>query len=166
MMLTIVKLQTMALTYAEICRGASPWVPLGNFMMDFFRNFPEQRAELVVDPIEEPTPLTTGLEADEDHVTELHKWAVFCAASVEYLCDLYDVDCPDWVHNPLYDVLPEPWYFAPMALKKPNVRARIEQQTPAAFARRNIYCGDRVFVDKREAAANHVLKRQQQLQSA
>lgn len=133
-----IELQTMAKSYKEICQGQRPWNPLGNFMNDFFGNFPDRREELVRDPIEEL----------EDATHEMHKWAAFCAASVEYLCEQYDLQCPDWVNDPTYTLL-EPWYDSPGA-EKPQVRERLQQKTPLAWTKRNIYCGNRVFWNKYE----------------
>lgn len=142
------RMQTLALSYAEIQSRVPgyPWVPLGNFMLDFFRNFPEERAELLADPIQAPAyglAFEWSAEAKEDH-----QWAVFCAASAEYLSQRYGLSCPSWAYDAAYSPLPEPWYFAPMAYKKEHVRERAERTTPLEFARRNIYCGDKVYVDK------------------
>lgn len=137
-MKTYIELQTMAMSYKEICEGQRPWNPLGNFMNDFFGNFPDRREELVKDPIEEP----------KDATPDMNKWAVFCAASVEYLCDRYNIPCPEWVNEPTY-TLAEPWYDSPGA-EKPQVRERLERKTPFAWTKRNIYCGDRVFWNKYE----------------
>lgn len=142
------RMQTLATSYNEIQSRVPgyPWVPLGNFMLDFFRNFPEQRAELLADPLQAPTyglAYNWNAEAQEDH-----QWAVFCAASAEYLSHRYGLTCPSWSDDPAYAPLSEPWYFAPMAYKKESVRARAERTTPIEFARRNIYCGDKIYVDK------------------
>ncbi len=139
-MKTCTELQTMAVSYKEICEGQRPWNPLGNFMNDFFGNFPDRRDELINDPIEEP----------KDATLDMHKWAVFCAASVEYLCEQYNLPCPAWVTNSAY-VLDEPWYDSPGA-DKPLVRERLRQKTPSAWAKRNIYCGNRVFLNKYESS--------------
>lgn len=140
----------MARAYREICEktDATPWVPLGNFMNDFFDNFAERREELVRDRIEIPVDVTP----------ELQKWAVFCAASVEYLCARYDLPCPAWVQEAAYAPLEEAWFFSPAAERNPRVRERYERETPDAFKRRNIYCGNKVYVSKREAAAELKLK--------
>jgi hypothetical protein len=147
-----VTVYTLAKCYDEIQAGVpgSPWVPLGNFMMDFFRNVPGQRAALLADPIQ--VQQSGAASKSEEDEAQAHQWAVFCAASAEYLAHRYGLDCPEWVHDPAYAAVAAPWYFAPMALKKPHVRARIEQQTPEEFAKRNIYCGNRVYVDKYEEA--------------
>ncbi len=136
-------LQTIALTYQQICQGEQPWVALGNFMNDWFDYAKERRSELVAVPISLPETLSH----------ETFRWAVFCIASVEYLCDRYEILCPSWVHNPIY-CLPEPWFDAPMA-HKPQVREYLIQQTPEPFTRRNIYCGNRMFDNKYELAEQY-----------
>lgn len=142
-MRSIDHLQTMAFTYQEICQGEQPWVALGNFMNDWFDYKKDWRAELVSMPLSLPEPLND----------ELFRWAVFCAASVEYLCDRYRVPCPSWVHNSAY-CLSEPWFDAPMA-HKPEVREWLIQETPEPFTRRNIYCGNRMFNNKYELAEQY-----------
>ena len=132
--------QTIALSYEEICQGKSPWVPLGKFMHDFFGNFAEQRQELVKEPIQEP----------QDCTEEQHRWAALCAASVDYLCQKYDIPCPGWANDPAY-VLAEPWYNSPYA-DLPDVRQELEEETPEPFKRRNIYCSDRIYANKFEIA--------------
>jgi hypothetical protein len=139
----IYQLQTMACAYQEICQGEEPWVALGNFMNYWFDYAKDRRAELVAIPLSLPEPLTD----------ELFQWAVFCAASVEYLCDRYQVPCPSWVRNPAY-CLSEPWFDALMA-HKPEVREWLIQDTPEPFTRRNIYCGNRVFNNKWEIAEQY-----------
>ena len=150
--------ETMACVFDAIRtkQEGYPWVPLGDFQLDFYRNFPTHRAELIADPIEVHPHLPNVEASDEDK--ELYRWAVFCAASVEYLAHRYGLACPEWVSDPAYRSLPEPWYFAPTALQKPAVRERVEQQTPEEFIRRNIYCGQRMWVDK-YAAAQELLRR-------
>lgn len=141
-MKTNMELQTIEVSFKEICEGQDPWLPLGNFMNDFFGNFTDRRFELVKDPIQEPA----------DATPHMHRWAVFCAASVEYLCHKYNIPCPDWVHDPVY-TLSDPWFHSPAAAYKPHVRERLMQETPEPFTRRNIYCGNRMFLNKYEAAA-------------
>jgi hypothetical protein len=135
--------QTIQQSYKDICEGENPWLPLGNFMNDFFSNFADRRMDLVHDPIQGP----------EQPTVEQQQWAVFCAAAVEYLCEKYDLSAPAWIREPAYVSLAEPWFFSPAASNKPRVRERLERETPEAFVRRNIYCGNRVFLDKREEAA-------------
>lgn len=138
-MKTVTQLQTMVVSYQEICGGERPWTALGNFINDFFGNFPDRRDELVRDPIalpEEPTP-------------EQRRWAAFCAAAVEYLCEQHQLTCPQWVQQPMY-TLAEPWFQSEAAQRVPRIAERYRQTTPTAFARRNIYCGNRVFNNKYE----------------
>ena len=135
------ELQTIQMTYDAIAQGERPWTALGDFMNYWFCYSTSQRAELVQEPLQmhsEPGP-------------ELIQWAAFCAASIEYLCERYGVPCPTWVTNPAY-VLPDPW-FKGLGAHKPQVQARLKQETPASFALRNIYCGNRIFANKYELAA-------------
>lgn len=134
-MKSIDHLQTMAVTYKEICQGKRPWVALGNFMNYWFDYAKDKRTQLVFDPISLPESLNTHTQ----------RWAAFCAASVEWLCEKYNVSCPSWIHNPIF-YLQEPWFDSPGA-HKPEVRARLMQKTPEPFTRRNIFCGDRVFAN-------------------
>ncbi len=131
------QLQTMAVTYAEICQGEDPWIALGNFMNDWFDHAKDQRERLVTEPLVLP-----GVPS-----AHTRRWAAFCAASVEWLCQQYNVPCPAWVHDPRYR-LPAPWFYYPQA----KLRERLLQQTPEPFKRRNIYCGDRMFWNKYEFA--------------
>src|SRR2546421_12638447 len=96
-----VPLQTFRRSYAHILTGEDPWLPLGNFMHQFFGYYKHLRFELLCEPIEVP----------EHPSPEQLQWAVFCAASVEYLCKKYDIPCPEWALNPLY-ALEDPWYYA------------------------------------------------------
>ena len=134
---------TMAQSYQAICQGEMPWVALGNFMNAWFDYASDRRAPLVADPLMLP---------DEPDTKTLH-WAAFCAASVEWLCERYGITCPSWVENPAF-VLPAPWFDSPAA-HKPQVRERLRCRTPVSFARRNVYCGDRMFANKYEFAADY-----------
>ena len=127
----------MALTFQKICQGELLWVALGNFMNDWFDSAGDRRIELITSPLSLPEPPSE----------EMLRWAIFCAASVEYLCRRSDVACPLWVNDLQYTTLPEPWFDVPMAYK-PSVQAFLREQTPEPFAKRNIYCGNRVFANK------------------
>lgn len=129
------QLQTMKLSFEEICQGQDPWIPLGNFMNDWYAYHKDQRPELVADPL--PAPGT--------YPSELHKWAAFCTASVEWFCATYNIPCPDWIHSPIY-ILPQPWFFR----SSEKARTRLLTTTPAEFAKRNIFCGNRMFLNKYE----------------
>lgn len=146
-MKTCDQLQTMAVAYAEICQGEEPWVALGNFMNDWFDFAKDRREQLVKDPLVYVEPC----------LSDLQRWAAFCAASVEWLCEKYGVNCPTWVQNPCYS-LTQPWFDSPGA-HKPHVRERLIQQTPEPFTRRNIYCGNRMFRNKYEFAEEYARRR-------
>ncbi len=133
-----VPLQTFQHSFEQICAGEEPWMPLGNFMHQFFGQYKLRRTELVSDPIDVPEYLTH----------EQWQWAVFCAASVEYLCKKYALSCPAWALHPRY-TLDEPWYVA-IGADQPRVQAKLCQTTPEEFSKRNIFCGDRTFNNKYE----------------
>jgi hypothetical protein len=137
------QVQTMALTYRAIRQGEKPWIALGNFMNEWYDYAKEQRAQLIADPITLP----------EEPGADALRWAAFCAASVEWLCGCYEVPCPSWVCNSAYS-LPKPWFDSPGA-HKPRVREQLLQQTPEPFARRNVYCGNRMFANKYEFAEQY-----------
>jgi hypothetical protein len=134
------ELQNMRVTYQQITQGERPWNALGDFLSYWFGYAPDRREELVKDPIQEL----------EGAAPDLHQWAVFCAASVEYLCQHSGLPCPDWVTAPTY-TLSEPWFMG-LGAHKPQAQARLLQETPEPFSRRNIYCGNRVFANKYELA--------------
>ncbi|MGH2478341.1 MAG: hypothetical protein ACRDHW_01600 [Ktedonobacteraceae bacterium] len=130
-------LQTFARAYQEICAGDDPWVALGNFLNDWFVYEIKRRAELIA---EQPAQL-------ENPTLEQQRWSSFIAASTEYLCQQHDIRCPTWVYDDLYR-LEMPWYDAVVVTK--NVQIWLEETTPEPFRRRNIYCGDRLYLDKEE----------------
>ncbi len=107
-------------------------------MHQFFGCFSHLRPELVGESIEVP----------ENCSPEQFQWAVFCAASVEYLCKKYDIPCPEWALNPRYS-LEDPWYYA-LGADLPRVQEKLRQATPEPFTKRNIFCGNRVFNNKYE----------------
>lgn len=133
-----VELQTFKKSFEEICAGADPWLPLGNFMHQFFGYHKHLRLELMCEPVE----LTEHLSPEQ------FQWAVFCAASVEYLCEEYDLACPAWALDPRFS-LEEPWYYA-LGADLPQVREKLRQTTPEPFRRRNVFCGDRTYRNKYE----------------
>ena len=133
-----IPLQTFRRSYTQILAGSDPWIPLGNFMHQFFGYYKHHRAELVREAIEEPESLTV----------EQFQWAVFCAASVEHLCKKYEIPCPSWALNPRY-ILEAPWYYD-MNADLPEVQEDLRQTTPEEFSRRNIFCGDRTYRNKYE----------------
>lgn len=131
------KLHTISVAFQEICAGEDPWVALGNFLNYWWDYAKERRYALVADPLPESPP-------------EYQRWAAYCAASVEHLCHKYGEPCPQWVYDPKY-VLPEPWYYHP----KEKVRNWLITTTPDEFKKRNIYSGNRMFLNKYELAEQH-----------
>lgn len=125
--------QTMRLSFEEICQGEYPWVPLGNFMNDWYANHFDERERLIVDPLPETYP------------QECHRWAAFCAASVRWFCSTYEIPCPLWVDNPKY-VLADPWYMD----HPPSCWERDRKETAEEFRQHNIYCGNRIYKNKYE----------------
>src|SRR6266571_5976255 len=113
--------QTMALTYSEILQEDHVWVPLGNFMNDWYEYHKDERQKLIADPIQVP-----------EHPT-LHQWqwAVFCVASVEYFCTKYAESIPQWAKDTCY-TLKEPWFYIDGYFSEEQKQKLIEQ-TPEAF---------------------------------
>jgi hypothetical protein len=84
-----------------------------------------------------------SIEVPEDCSPKQFQWAVFCAASVEYLCKKYALPCPEWALNPRYS-LEEPWYYD-ISADLPEVQAELRQTTPEPFTKRNIFCGAHIM---------------------
>lgn len=125
--------QTMKLSFEQICQGQTPWVPLGNFMNDWYAYHLDERERLISEPLPKTYP------------QEYHCWAAFCAASVRWFCSTYEVSCPSWVDNPQY-ILSEPWYMG-----HPSVLWQKQRETTAGeFTQHNIFCGNRVYTNKYE----------------
>jgi hypothetical protein len=129
----------MSITFRQICEGERDWTALGNFMNYWYAYAKDRRAELIADPLP---------EYDETSLYQ-HRWAVFCAASVEWFCNKYAVPCPSWVHDAKY-TLSEPWFF----YQHEPVKSRLLQTTPEEFTRRNVFCGDNSFANKWEFIDN------------
>lgn len=115
-------------------KGQGLWIALGNFLNYWFEDAKDHRADLVTEPLQ-----------DAPEGEEYRRWAAYCAASVEHLCQKYNVPCPDWVHDPKY-VLAEPWYDHPHE----RMREWLIASTPPEFKKRNIYSEDRIFDNKWE----------------
>jgi len=136
--------QTIKQVYQDIKNGDDPWVAIGDFSHDWYGNYTEiaQRLALVSEVVELSV---------EGASREQRQWAAFCAASVEYLCQEAGLAVPSWVDNPAY-ILPkeDAFYTSPLAFKQ-RVRERLEQESPAAFRKRNVFCSKRVYANKYEA---------------
>ncbi len=128
--------QTMALSYNAICQGERPWTALGDFLNEWWDYTKEDRNYLIAEAIIIPPAPTT----------DQMRWAAFCLATVEWLCLQDHRTCPVWVQE-MNIVLSDPWYLA-FHPDHPAVQNRLKQQTPMLFQRRNIYGGNRLFVNK------------------
>ncbi len=128
--------QTVAETFEQICQKQQVWVALGNFLNDWWYFSVAHRSELVETPI---APALTPT---------MHRWAAFCAAMVEWLCEQDNVLCPVWTKKECY-VLSKPWFYDTEWSRRSNLLAT----TPAAFKRRNMFVGDRMFLGKRDLKA-------------
>jgi hypothetical protein len=138
--------QTMRLTYQEICQDLentqpNEWIPLGNFMNSWYAYYKNKRRMLIKEPPELP----------ENPTPEQRQWATFCAASVEYFCQKYDVTCPQWVLDPAYAGLDEPWYYSSHAHLE-WIREQLREESPEPFKRRNIFVSRRIYANKWEIA--------------
>lgn len=131
------QLQTMSIAFQQICAGERDWTALGNFMNYWYAYAKDRREELIRDP----------LPAYDEQSLYQHRWAVFCAAAVEWFCDKYQVPCPEWVYDPKY-MLTDPWFLNP----RQSARSWQLQMTPEEFRRRNVFCGDNCFDNKWEWA--------------
>ena len=133
-------LETMRWAYQQTCAGEDPWTGLGCFSHAWYGYARDNRATLVREPLEKP-------EQETEHT---RRWAAFSAASVEFLCKLYNVPCPEWVYDPTY-TLPEPWWRTPREAD-PDMQEYLRKTTPPPFTRRNIFCGNRIYQNKYEMA--------------
>ncbi len=131
-------IQTMARAYQQICTGEEPWIALGNFRNAWYGYAKERRPALVSQPLKQP----------EQQTEYTHRWGAFCAASVEFLCERYGVTCPEWVHQPCY-TLATPWWHT-KHVHSLSMRAHLIETTMVPFARRNIFCGNRLYQNKYE----------------
>ena len=133
------RLWTFQRSFAEILAGEeNAWLPLGNMMHQFFGAYKHMRVALVADPIQVPENVTP----------DQFRWAVFCAASVEYLCRKYDIPVPAWPLDEHYK-LDEPWYYD-LAGDLLEVQEELREETPEEFGRRNVFCGDNPYRNKYE----------------
>lgn len=169
--------QTLARAYATIAAptalssASRPWVALNEFFHEWWDYSCTQRAQLVAEDVllgGPPALLETPpSELPMPERDRRWRWAVFCAAVADYLCEHDGMAPPAWVTDPRY-TLTEPWYVLgadgtggtdgtgnagddEKALS-PKRRLYLEQITPPQFRRRNIFCSERLFANKYEFA--------------
>lgn len=130
--------ETIKWAYQEICAGADPWTGLGRFSHAWYGYAKHMRFDLIKEPLHRP----------EYETEQTRRWGAFCAASVEFLCERYNISCPDWVYDSYY-VLEAPWWHI-MRADDAAIREQTRRITPAPFARRNIFCSNRLFQNKYE----------------
>ena len=128
----------MSIAFQQICEGERDWTALGNFMNYWYSYAKDRREQLIADP----------LPSYDEHSLYQHQWAVFCAASVEWFCNTYNVSCPSWVHYPKYTSLADPWFF----YTHEEAKEILLRTTPREFTQRNIFCGDNCYANKWEFA--------------
>ena len=131
-------IDTMASAYQRICQGEDPWTALGDFSNAWYGYAKHIRPDLIQDPLTRP----------EEETEHSRQWGAFCAASVEYLCNLHHQPCPEWVRDPSY-ILETPWWYM-RRTHDPDAQERIRTITPPPFARRNIFCSNRLYQNKYE----------------
>ncbi len=133
-------IHTIAWAYQQICAGEDPWTALGDFTNAWYDYAKDNRAALVSESLGKP-------ERETEHTRH---WAAFCAASVEFLCDRYGIPCPQWAQEPDY-MLSTPWYGDNIVnLADTAVLQHRIKMTPTPFARRNVFCGNRLYQNKYE----------------
>ncbi len=126
-MTTAYRPQTISDTMARIAAGVDPWIAYRDFLEDW-TYAPETRAELIV----------AGAEASRP---EHRRWASLLAATVEALCTRDGLPVPSWTRDPEFE-LPRPWY---LYRGTGRIRGWLRESTPAPFASRNIWSGDRLL---------------------
>lgn len=139
--------QTIGETFSRIGSDlAFPWLAIGDFLDDWCFTAPPDRPSLVQEAI-------APVDDAEDHGTvsrdgDLSRWAAFCAALAEWLCQRDELPVPEWTQRATYR-LAEPWFLYPIVPGLPGefLRAWQLEQTPAPFARRNIF-GDEQMVSR------------------
>lgn len=123
--------QTIIRTYELICKDESPWIAIGNFLNDWWFYAVPQRPELI------KTPLLLALDK------RTQRWAAFCAAMVDTLCEQCNIRCPDWTKQEQFQ-LSQPWFY----YKASTSRSWLLATTPASFKRHNVYMGNNVLSGK------------------
>lgn len=159
--------QTLARAYATITATAAPSIPLvalNEFFHEWWDYSRTERAQLIAEEVLPGGPSmlldTSPSDLSLPERGRRWRWAVFCAAVADYLCEHDGLVPPAWVTDPRY-TLAEPWYAfhdrserdhpnatsegAPLTTE---AKTHLEQTTPTPLRRRNILCGDRIFANK------------------
>ena len=92
-------IDSMTYAYQRICHGEDPWTALGDFSNAWYGYAKHIRADLVKEPLIKLEQETEGTQ----------RWAAFCAASVEYLCNLHHQPCPGWVYDSSFILVSPSW---------------------------------------------------------
>jgi hypothetical protein len=129
---------TFKKAFEQICQGERPWLPLGNMMHQWYGQYQHWREEIVCEPI----------EISPDATEEQLRWAAWCAASVEYLCNQAGLQTPGWALQDRWTLV-MPWYYDD-EVETDEEREELRAETPPEFARRNIFCGARPYRNKYE----------------
>ena len=93
------RLSTASQSFERVRRREDPWVAFGDFLDDWGRAEPDQRALLVA------LPIVITEDAPE------RRWAALYVAAIDWLCwtSTPRVDAPRWLADSVY-VLPSPWF--------------------------------------------------------
>ncbi|GCE46295.1 hypothetical protein EI42_03100 [Thermosporothrix hazakensis] len=115
-----------------IVQGEDPWYAVKCFLHDWWCFAVTHRQEL----IQTPPPVGQTLTQQ--------RWAAFCAAMVEELCNRVAFPHPSWIFQPEY-ILSRRWVINPYT----------SAGTLEPFTRRNIIISKTVLDNKYEYAAGH-----------
>ena len=126
-MTTLYQPQTTSDTMARIAAGVDPWIAYRDFLEDW-TYIPGSRTDLIV--------AKPAFERREHR-----QWASLLAATVESLCVRDGVPVPSWTGDPAFQ-LADPWYLYEGTGR---IRQWLRESTPAPFATRNIWSGDRLL---------------------
>jgi len=118
------RLSTASGSFDRVRRGEDPWLAFGDFLDDWRRAEPDQRALIAAEPIQ-----TT--EQDPNR-----RWAALFAAAVDWLCWTTEpkVETPAWLADQVY-VLPTPWFVVEGAA----LRTWQLVESPTPFRMRRIF---------------------------
>jgi hypothetical protein len=125
----------IAEAFALIVQGEEPWFAINSFLHDWWCYAVDAREDLIA----KPPVVCTNTTLEEK------RWAAFCAATVEELCNRSSFPCPLWVNKPQY-ILEDRWFYHP----QPSQREWLLSTTPASFQRHNVFVGGSVLDNKYE----------------